>query len=70
MYEGKMNFFLGQEIDSLRISLKEFCRKEIIPIAAKIDKENKFPRKLWQKMGALGLHGITVPEIYLSLIHI
>ena len=34
------------------------------PIAAEIDKTDRFPRELWPQMGALGLHGITVEEEY------
>ena len=34
------------------------------PIAAEIDKTDRFPRELWPKMGELGLHGITVEEEY------
>src|SRR5260370_7970376 len=29
-----------------------------------MDKSNQFPRDLWPKLGALGLHGITVEEEY------
>ena len=57
-----MKFFLGEEIDSLRASVRQFSKTQISPIACQIDRENKFPGELWQKMGALGLHGITVPE--------
>src|SRR6201993_4286476 len=32
--------------------------------AAEIDKSNQLPRDLWPKIGALGLHGITVEEEY------
>lgn len=64
MFDGKMDFFLGDEIDSLRASIRQFSNKEIAAIASEIDKNNQFPRELWEKMGDLGLHGITVPEIY------
>ena len=37
---------------------------EIAPRAAEIDRSNQFPRDLWPKIGALGLHGITVEEEY------
>ena len=62
MFDGKMNFHLGEDIDSLRDSVKRFANDEILPIAAEIDKTNEFPQSLWTKMGDLGLHGITVPE--------
>ena len=64
MFDGKLNFFLSEEIEGLRTSVRHFSQTEIAPIAAKIDKENVFPKNLWSKMGALGLHGITVPEKY------
>ena len=41
-----------------------FSANEIAPRAAEIDKSNQFPRDLWPKIGALGLHGITVEEEY------
>ena len=62
MFDGKMNFHLGEDIDTLRVSVKRFANDEILPIAAEIDKTNEFPQSLWTKMGDLGLHGITVPE--------
>lgn len=50
------------EIDMLRASVAAFAAAEIAPRAAEIDRTNSFPRDLWPKLGALGLHGITVPE--------
>jgi isovaleryl-CoA dehydrogenase len=57
-----MNFGLGETADQLRDTVRRFASDEIAPIAAEIDKSDKFPRHLWPKMGALGLHGITVEE--------
>jgi isovaleryl-CoA dehydrogenase len=57
-----MNFGLGETADQLRDTVRAFTADEIAPIAAEIDKTNQFPRHLWPKMGALGLHGITVEE--------
>src|SRR5690606_62070 len=34
------------------------------PLAAEIDRENRFPRELWPELGELGLLGITVEEQY------
>jgi isovaleryl-CoA dehydrogenase len=60
-YRG-LDFGLGQEADMLRESVRDFSATEIAPRAAEIDRTNTFPRDLWQPMGALGLHGITVEE--------
>jgi isovaleryl-CoA dehydrogenase len=57
-----MNFGLGETADQLRDTVRAFTADEIAPIAAEIDKTNVFPRHLWPKMGAIGLHGITVEE--------
>jgi isovaleryl-CoA dehydrogenase len=57
-----MNFGLGDVADQLRDTVRSFSADEIAPLAAEIDKTNEFPRHLWPKMGALGLHGITVEE--------
>jgi isovaleryl-CoA dehydrogenase len=57
-----LNFDLGETADQLRASVRGFTADEIAPLAAEIDKSNEFPRQLWTKIGALGLHGITVEE--------
>jgi isovaleryl-CoA dehydrogenase len=59
-----LNFDLGETADQLRASVRGFTADEIAPLAAEIDKSNEFPRQLWPKLGALGLHGITVEEEY------
>ncbi len=62
MFDAVMNFGLGEEIEALRATVRRFAADEIAPRAARIDADNAFPADLWQKMGALGLLGITVPE--------
>ncbi len=62
MFDATMNFNLGEDIDALRETVRRFAMDEIAPRAAEIDQSNEFPADLWEKMGALGLHGITVPE--------
>jgi isovaleryl-CoA dehydrogenase len=57
------DFGLGDDIDLLRQTVREFATAEIAPRADEIDRGNEFPRDLWPKLGELGLHGITVaPE--------
>src|SRR5258708_40179099 len=58
------NFDLGETADAIRETVQNFSSHEIAPRAAEIDKSNAFPRDLWPKIGALGLHGITVEEEY------
>ena len=58
------NFDLGETADALRETVHDFSSHEIAPRADEIDKTNQFPRDLWPKLGALGLHGITVEEEY------
>ncbi|MEO1226111.1 MAG: isovaleryl-CoA dehydrogenase [Pseudomonadota bacterium] len=59
-----LNFDLGDTADMLRDTVLSFASDAIAPRAAAIDEANDFPTDLWQKMGALGLLGITVEEEY------
>jgi len=56
------DFGLGETADMLRDQVAAFAAAEIAPRAEEIDRSNTFPRDLWPKMGALGLHGVTVEE--------
>ena len=59
-----LNFELGEGVDMLRDSVRDFAQSEIAPQAAAIDAANEFPQTLWRELGALGLLGITVEEEY------
>src|SRR5438552_2721966 len=48
----------------LRTTVRGFAEDRIAPLAAEIDRTDRFPIELWPEMGALGLHGITVEEEY------
>ena len=56
------DFGLGETIDILRETVRDFAGAEIAPRAADIDRTNEFPRDLWPQLGRLGLLGITVEE--------
>jgi isovaleryl-CoA dehydrogenase len=58
------NFGLGETAEMIRDTARDFSQAEIAPRAAEIDKTNTFPRDLWPRMGAIGLHGVTVEEEY------
>ena len=59
-----LNFALGEEIEMLRETVRNFAANEIAPRAAAIDRDNEFPAALWREFGDLGLLGITVEEEY------
>ena len=60
----ELDFDLDNDIEVLKDSIQEFCKREIAPLAEDIDKKNDFPSHLWKKMGELGLLGITAEEKY------
>ncbi len=59
-----LDFGLGETADMLRDTVAGFAADEVAPRAEEIDRSNQFPRDLWPRIGALGLHGITVEEDY------
>jgi len=59
-----LNFNLTSEHKLFEKTIREFCNKEIRPIAEKIDKEEFFSKDLYKKMGKMGLLGMTVPQEY------
>src|SRR5467141_373100 len=48
----------------LQSTVRGFAGDRIAPLAAEIDRTDRFPIELWPQMGGLGLHGITVEEEY------
>ncbi len=58
------DFGLGDELDLLRDTVRDFAADRIAPLAERIDRDNQFPRALWPELGELGLLGITVEEEY------
>ncbi len=59
-----LDFNLGDELDMMRASVRGFVDDHILPRADEIDRTDSFPRDLWEPLGALGLHGLTVSEDY------
>lgn len=57
-----LQFGHSETTEAIRETVHQFASEQIAPIAAEVDSTNKFPRQLWEPMGELGLHGITVPE--------
>ena len=59
-----LKFELGEDIEALRATVRDFAQAEIAPLAAEIDRTDQFPMPLWRKLGDLGVLGITVAEEY------
>ena len=61
---GSLDHSLGETIDLIRDTVRQFSSQEIAPRADEIDRTDQFPRDLWPRLGDLGLLGITVSEEY------
>jgi butyryl-CoA dehydrogenase len=57
-----VSYELSSEHEAFRRSVREFAQGEIAPHAAEWDKKHHFPTDVVQKMGQLGLFGLTAPE--------
>ncbi len=59
-----MNFNLTKTQELFRQMIREFAEKEVKPLAAEIDEQEKFPMETVKKMAKLGIFGIPVPTQY------
>jgi butyryl-CoA dehydrogenase len=57
-----MNFELTDEQKSIRAMVREFSREVILPKAAELDEQNRFPAEHIGRLAELGLLGIAYPE--------
>jgi len=57
-------FELSEEQKIVQKNVRQFMLKEIDPIAEQIDRDDEFPPGIWQKLGELGLLGVTIAEEY------
>ena len=55
---------LSEEHLMLRDTVRAFTEKEIMPIADKLDREDRFPVELFKKFAKLGILGVITPEKY------
>ncbi len=59
-----MNFNLNKTQELFRQMIREFAEKEVKPLAAEIDEQERFPQETVDKMAKLGIFGIPVPKQY------
>lgn len=55
---------VNEHHEALRMKVRDFAEQEIAPIAAELDEKEMFSVDLSNKMGELGLFGITLPGKY------
>jgi short/branched chain acyl-CoA dehydrogenase len=56
--------YITEQHDALRKKVRDFAEKEIAPVAAELDQKEEFSVQLSNRMGDIGLFGITLPEKY------
>jgi butyryl-CoA dehydrogenase len=59
-----MDFGLSEEHRLIQATVREFAAKEILPVAAELDHNPRYPAEIIASAAALGLLGLTVPEEY------
>ena len=59
-----MDFKLNDDQLAIQQMTRDFARKEIAPIAEKLDREAIYPREIFAKLAELGFFGMVVPEEY------
>jgi butyryl-CoA dehydrogenase len=59
-----VNFELTEEQKMMRDMCRQFAEKEVMPVAAELDEEERYPAELVKRMGELGLMGISMPQDY------
>nr|MDY5755950.1 acyl-CoA dehydrogenase family protein [Eubacteriales bacterium] len=59
-----MDFNLSKEQELIRQLVHDFAEKEVKPLAAEIDDQERFPRETVEKMAKIGLFGINIPKQY------
>ena len=59
-----MNFHFTEEEQEILDMLHDFCLKEVAPIAAEIDENERFPEETWHKLAEMGMMGVPFTEEY------
>src|SRR5436190_1853835 len=55
---------LTEEQNALVDTAREFAKKEIIPVAGKLDEHGTFPKEILEKAWGVGLTNIEIPEAF------
>ncbi len=59
-----MDFNLGEDQQLMAEAAREFAEKKLMPIAEKMDEEEKVPEEIYRELAELGYFGMLLPEKY------
>ena len=59
-----MNFHFNEEEQEILNMLHDFAVKEVAPLAADVDENERFPEETWHKLAEMGMMGVPFPEEY------
>lgn len=59
-----MEFQLGEEHRLVQATVREWATARLLPLAAQLDREGRYPPELVRELGDLGLMGVFIPEEY------
>lgn len=59
-----MNFSLTKQQLLFQQMIREFAEKEVKPLAAEVDEQERFPMETVEKMAKIGIMGIPIPKQY------
>ena len=54
----------GSDDDLIVRTVREFVERDVLPVAAEMERHDTYPEALVATMGRLGLFGLNVPEDY------
>lgn len=59
-----MDFRLSDDVEQLRLAVREFMEREVLPIEGQIERDDQVPDRVLGAAAELGLFGMTIPDAY------
>lgn len=59
-----MDFLLTDEQKMFQTTMRDFVKRELEPVAERIDVNEEYPADNIKKLAQLGVTGLTIPEEY------
>jgi acyl-CoA dehydrogenase len=58
------SIYINEDLNSIRLGVREYVEKEIVPVAEQWERDRAIPRDVLDAMGKLGYFGLRIPEEY------